>query len=141
MGRIYDINDVPTLNVRVYAPTGCMMTGVYRVEFDDDADEGMATVHTLVRDDSGAFFRGEANEVAKATFRMYARILPKPAPNRIDPLRRGAVDSRGVSHAQLPNDITDKARYITAFRAMGMTAEAAEVEYQKQLDVLPHVVG
>jgi hypothetical protein len=99
MGRVYDVKTHP--NVRCYDPTGHKMTGVFRIEFDEDDDEGMATVHAFVRNDQGNFFVGEvsgpdtAKEPVKCVFRMYARVRERPSPDVIGDFKYVVIDGNG----------------------------------------------
>jgi hypothetical protein len=106
MGRVYAIN--PDLskgeryggNCRAFShPTmQAFYDGCFRVEFDEDTDEGMATIHGWLK--CAVIYDKEPIYVAdvlsknphKYTVRGYCRIRPKDSPS-LDP--NYAVDAEG----------------------------------------------
>jgi len=99
MGRIYSIDPQPGeldgKRMHVFWPNGRKMIGVYRVEFDDDTDDGMATVFGYIHDTAGQFFVDlEGSGPLKMQFRIYARIRSSQI-DRIEMVGRFGRDADG----------------------------------------------
>jgi hypothetical protein len=124
-GRVYGVDrNHPTErfggDVRPYTHTGARIpVGVFRIEFDDDADEGLATVSFYVLDSQGKpVIDPERNEPVLVRSRMWLRVAPK---GEAVPLTPDAVLYRGAGGRivrmetdPLPDD---------AIRAAGGTVE------------------
>lgn len=83
-GRIYGLPGEPGARdgggCQVFAATGGKIPLVARVELDADADEGMATVTSFVRDAANnVLVDYQKNEACRATFRTWVRVVPKGA--------------------------------------------------------------
>lgn len=90
MGRVYGLPGDPgalsCVGRRVFSFQGAKIPFVQRVEFDDDADEGMATVRALAADAAGNALIDYPNDRAcPVVFRTWVRVLrtsdPDPVPN------------------------------------------------------------
>lgn len=86
-GRIYgmpgDENARDGRGCRVFTLVGVKIPMVVRVEFDEDTDEGLATVTAIVRDENGnALVDYQKGEACRCTFRTWVRVCEKgqPAP-------------------------------------------------------------
>ncbi len=74
MGRIYEAKTTRS-GTKLYLDTGAEIgAGVSRVEFDEDTDEGMATVTILIRDSNGGYVVDRDGPVY-ATFRRHVAIV------------------------------------------------------------------
>jgi hypothetical protein len=86
-GRIYGIDkDKPgerfASGCRVFTHMGARVPFVQRVEFDDDASEGMARVSLVIVDATGhPLLDPEKNEVCKATVRLWVRVVERGQPD------------------------------------------------------------
>jgi hypothetical protein len=93
MGRVYYAKadpakgELPLAGRKVATVKGIPIALVYRVEFDEDADEGLATVGAYVTDVRGnAVVDYLASAGCEATFRTWVRVWPAgadpvPTPN------------------------------------------------------------
>ena len=84
MARVYDVNptapgelNARELRVRVFChPSGLeyFKIPIRRVELEEDADEGFATVHAFIMDNDGQMIAGANDDAIQASFRAYVRI-------------------------------------------------------------------
>ncbi len=106
MGRVYDIKpdrDKGELGGRGWhcLIEGVPITGVYRVELDDDADEGMATVHAFFQHGNTGinYVRTHDNtEAVRVSFRNRVQMQYTPKEDV------AAVMSRAVNPDLLASD-------------------------------------
>jgi hypothetical protein len=80
-GRVYGLPGEPGVRsgagYRFFTHTGAKLARVFRVEFDADADEGMASVSMSATDAAGgALLDPEANESVTFTARLWVRGVP-----------------------------------------------------------------
>ena len=84
--RVYGVTGAPgeldARGCKVFTHTGARIRYANRVEFDADADSGMATVTAIMTDEAGDFLvdvqKGEACHV---TFRTWVRLVQKGQPD------------------------------------------------------------
>lgn len=100
MGRVYDVRprggERSGLGMRCHTADGGHLRAT-RVEFDDDADEGVATVTICVSDSDGKYVRTPGGrEVCRATFRAWVRVAPKP---------KGDAETIDVTHLDSPASV------------------------------------
>ena len=100
MGRVYDIRPDTTRGersgwlhrVHLFGPKGRSprkLKFVQRVEFDDEADEGMATLTVIMTDADGNPLpesNSDAKSVVRATFRCCVCVveIPRDQPARVE---------------------------------------------------------
>lgn len=107
---------------RAYTHQGEKLTHVFRIEFDADTDEGMATVSLFVLNaNGGVLLDPEANRAATATCRLWLKVVPKGEAVPVTPeavlVKQGDTIVR-FEKDPMPDD---------AVRAMGGTVEHTEV--------------
>jgi hypothetical protein len=86
MGRVYGMPDEPGVlsgaGCRVFDHRGEKILFPRRVEFDADADEGMATVTATVTTARGSrLVDFEKNEECRVTFRTWVRLVHRGEPD------------------------------------------------------------
>lgn len=97
MGRVYDVNpdtskgELPPPTIDGQWPEVWLLSrgkwggtrrlcGVHRIEFDDDADEGMATIHCYLGSNStgtSPILNYDGTEAVSVTFRHYVQFRSK----------------------------------------------------------------
>jgi hypothetical protein len=85
-GRIYGLPGESGVRdgtgCRVFTLVGDKIPMVTRVELDEDANEGMATVTAIVRDEGGRpLVDHQKGEACRATFRTWVRVFEKGEPD------------------------------------------------------------
>lgn len=92
-GRIYGLPGEPGVRdgsgCRIFTWNGIRIPMPVRVEFDRDADEGLATVTSFITAaDNSPVVDYENNQVCRATYRTWVQLVhrgqpdPAPTPNR-----------------------------------------------------------
>ncbi len=113
MGRVYTLSPDKSKGqrsgkgYRFFTPTGEKIRHVYHVEFDADADEGMATLATFVCTQAGTVLVDySADEACRVTFRTWVRAvppgMPDPCANPEATLWRAADGSIAVNADPVP---------------------------------------
>lgn len=98
MPRIYDVNPAAAgelrghgeVHIRTHSEAAWKKVKVTRLEFDEDSDEGQATVSEICTNDDGTMlFNSSRSDVVRRTFRALARYTPftgEPPPEIVEPI-------------------------------------------------------
>ena len=124
MGRVYAINPDKARGelfgggLQVYTHTGQKIRYVSRVEFDKDADRGIAAVTAYyATEDGGIILDVSKNEGASITFKTWIQIIPngqRPTVVEADDLTRNPDSSPDAEPYIFWSELEDAAAAIKA---------------------------